>query len=112
MREDKSLIRQLTPMQDSRKWRERAEEYRVLADRAHSEKGRQAFLSLAETYDDLARHEEHRIGVPSPRYYLTRAEECVHLAAAARTDDARQLFAQLEKRWRKLAEQARGGAAA
>jgi hypothetical protein len=101
----------ISPMPDSRKWRERAEEYRVLADQAYSERGRQAFLSLADTYDDLAHHEERRIGTPSAQYYLTRAEECVQQARAARTDDARQLFQLLEKRWRKLAEQLRRPAA-
>jgi hypothetical protein len=111
MQDNEQPVRRLNPVPDSRKWRERAEEYRVLADQAYSEKGRRAFLSLAETYDDLARHEEQKIGTPSPQYYLTRAEECVHLATAARTDEARRLFTLLERRWRKLAEQAKSTAA-
>jgi hypothetical protein len=91
---------------DARKWRERSEVYRVMAEQARSEKGRAAFLSLAEDYDQLASTEEMQDGPPPERYYVLRAEECVRLAATARSNEARRLFTLLEQRWRTLAQQA------
>jgi hypothetical protein len=85
-----------------RKWRERAEEYRTLADQAVGEHTRRSMLSLAETYDDMARNEEQRIGEPTAAYYKLRADECRRLATIAKRD-ARGLFQALERRWLSLA---------
>jgi hypothetical protein len=92
-----------------RKWRERAEEYRAIAESAVGENTRRSMLSLAETYDDMARHEEEKIGNPSTEYYLLRAAECRRLAAIAKAD-AKALFAVLEQRWLQLARRRDEGA--
>jgi hypothetical protein len=84
------------------KWRERAEQYRALADRAVGEHTRRSFLSLAETYQDMALHEERKITWPTTDYYKLRADECRRLATMAKTD-ARALFQVLERRWLSLA---------
>jgi hypothetical protein len=85
-----------------RKWRERAEEYRALADSAVGLHTRRSMLSLAETYDDMALNEEQKIGKPTAEYYKLRADECRRLATIAKAD-ARALFQVLERRWQSLA---------
>jgi hypothetical protein len=81
-----------------RKWRERAEEYRALADSADGEYTKRSMLSLAETCDTMALSEEQKIGKPTAEYYKLRADECRRLATIARTD-ACALFKVLERRW-------------
>jgi hypothetical protein len=85
-----------------RKWRERAEQYRALADSAVGEHTRRSFLSLAETYQDMALQEERKIAKPATDYCKLRANECRRLATMAKTD-ARALFQVLERRWLSLA---------
>jgi hypothetical protein len=85
-----------------RKWRERAEQYRALAYSAVGEHTRRSFLSLAETYQDMALQEEQKIAKPTTDCYKLRAAECRRLATVAKTD-ASALFDVLERRWLSLA---------
>jgi hypothetical protein len=43
--------------------------------------------------------------IRSVEYYLERAAECERLAAAAMTEDNREIFLRLAARWRRAAEE-------
>jgi hypothetical protein len=90
-----------------RKWRERAEEYRALAECAVGEHTKESMLSMACTYDDLALQEEQQVSVPKPEYYAMRAQECRRLTQVARDANARALFQAMERRWLTLARNSR-----
>ena len=42
-------------IEDPRYWLQRAEDFRVMAERMKDERGRQALLSVADSYDRFAR---------------------------------------------------------
>jgi hypothetical protein len=46
----------MSPSEQARKWRHKAEEYRMLADCACADSARERYETLADDYDKLAEH--------------------------------------------------------
>jgi hypothetical protein len=49
------------PINDSKHWRERAEEARAVAEQLTDEKSREAMLRIAKDYDQLAERAKRRL---------------------------------------------------
>jgi hypothetical protein len=96
---------------DVRHWRLLAEEYRAMADNALSARARHSLEGLARTYETLADRAQAAGGAPTSSEYLSRAVECERYGDHADTPQARLAMAELAKRWRDMAREARDEAA-